>query len=124
MHNCYQALFSGYIDEGLADMTGFASEKREIVKEKLITKEEKDEFWNILSYFTKNKCMIGCSADGGTEHNIALNGEDTGLKSGHAYAVLNIFEINDAQADNYHKSHRLLRIRNPWGKKKKKRKIN
>lgn len=28
IHNCYQSLFSGYIDEGLLDMTGFASEKR------------------------------------------------------------------------------------------------
>ena len=115
IHNCYQALFSGYIDEALSDMTGFASEKREIDGTKFKTSEEKDELWNMLRYFIDTDSMIGCSADGGTEHNIDLNGEDTGLKSGHAYAVLDVMEIPDPEAKNYHKSHRLLRVRNPWG---------
>jgi hypothetical protein len=37
--------------------------------------------------------MLGCSADGGTEHNIMYNEEDSGLKSGHAYAIIDCFEI-------------------------------
>lgn len=102
-------------------MTGFASEKREISKDKLITKEQKDELWETLVYFMKNKCMIGCSSNGGTEHNIYYNEEDTGLKSGHAYALLDVLEIHDNDCNNYHKSHRLLRIRNPWGNLYKKK---
>jgi len=58
--------------------------------------------------------MIGCSANGGTEHNILLDGEDTGLFSGHAYAVTDVFEIDNK--DNPGSKLRLLRIRNPWGK--------
>ena len=27
VHGCYEALISGYIDDGLTDMTGFVSEK-------------------------------------------------------------------------------------------------
>ena len=75
LHNCYQALFSGFIDEALEDMTGYAAEKRQIFEGKLQTKEEKDEFWKLLVDYTKNDCMIGCSANGGTESNIVLNGE-------------------------------------------------
>jgi calpain len=59
--------------------------------------------------------MMGCSADGGTEANIKMNGEDCGIMSGHAYAVIDVFEIPDEDCKNYHKSHRLLKIRNPWG---------
>ena len=35
LHNCYQALFSGFIDEALEDMTGYAAEKRQIFEGKL-----------------------------------------------------------------------------------------
>lgn len=115
IHHCYQALFSGYIDEALSDMTGFASEKRDINGARMKTPQEKDELWNMLKYYIQTHSMIGCSADGGTEHNITLDGEDTGLKSGHAYAILDVLEIPNPKAKNYHKSFRLLRVRNPWG---------
>jgi len=39
--------------------------------------------------------MMGCSADGGTESGIELDGEDTGLKSGHAYAIIDLLELKD-----------------------------
>lgn len=35
--------------------------------------------------------------------------------SGHAYGIIDIFEISDENTKNYHKSHRLLKVRNPWG---------
>lgn len=63
----------------------------------------------------KERCMMGCSAEGGTELYIELNGIDTGLMSGHAYGILDIFEIPDDSCKNYHKSHRLLKLMNPWG---------
>ena len=59
--------------------------------------------------------MMGCSAEGDTELYIKFNDEDTGIMSGHAYGIIDIFEIQDENADNYHKSHRILKVRNPWG---------
>ena len=59
--------------------------------------------------------MLGCSAEGETELFIQVNGEDSGIMSGHAYGILNVFEIPDPKSKNYHKSHRLLVIKNPWG---------
>ena len=35
--------------------------------------------------------------------------------SGHAYSILDIFEIKDTTCKNYHRSHRLIKVRNPWG---------
>lgn len=39
--------------------------------------------------------MLGCSAEGGTELYIKINEEDSGIMSGHAYGILDIFEIPD-----------------------------
>ena len=60
---------------------------------------------------------MGCSADGETEHEILVNGEESGIMTGHAYAITDVFEIPDSDktVKNSHKSHRLLKIRNPWG---------
>jgi len=37
------------------------------------------------------------------------------LLSFHGYAITDVFELPDNDCENSHKSHRLLRIRNPWG---------
>jgi hypothetical protein len=44
-----------------------------------------------------------------------LNGLDTGIMSGHAYGINDVFELPSNDSQNYHKSHRLLKVRNPWG---------
>jgi len=59
--------------------------------------------------------MLGCSAEGGTELYLKINDEDTGIMSGHAYGILDVFELPDKNSKNYHKSHRLIKVRNPWG---------
>jgi calpain, invertebrate len=41
-------------------------------------------------------------------------GDQTGLLSGHAYGILDVFEIENLEKPT--KVSRLLRIRNPWGK--------
>jgi len=63
---------------------------------------------------------MGCSAEGETEGFIDINGENSGVMSGHAYSVIDVFELDylpdiKENKKNYHGNHRLLRIRNPWG---------
>ena len=60
--------------------------------------------------------LMGCSVTGGTEHAIRIDGVDTGILSGHAYSLNDVFEIEDENMDKERKSHRLLRVRNPWGR--------
>jgi hypothetical protein len=113
LHNCYAALASGDIAQGLADMTGLVADKTRLTA--LTTPEEKDALWKQLTDSKATGSMMGCSAEGETEANILVNGEDSGIMSGHAYGIMDVFELKDDNSENYHKSHRLVRIRNPWG---------
>lgn len=60
---------------------------------------------------------MGCSRSaGGTENSVVIDGEDTGIISGHAYGIMDVFDLHDPEMQNPRKTHRILRIRNPWGK--------
>ena len=83
LHGSYAALASGFIDDGLVDLTGLTSKKMVIDSEKMNNAYEADKLWNILlinstlehnnknnkqkdkiisaKYYTRNKTMIGCS---------------------------------------------------------------
>ena len=136
LHGSYAALVSGCIDEGLVDMTGLVSKK--MIKENLAGKSE--ALWEQLKERSKlehegviktqtgkvvtakiykmNKSMMGCSV----EHNgknkemeVSMQGHKIGIIAGHAYSILDVFEIDKARTKKPRKSSRLLRIRNPWG---------
>jgi calpain len=51
--------------------------------------------------------LMGCSADGGTESLITLEGERTGIYSGHAYSIIDIFTMNylDEEEKNRHENN-------------------
>ena len=137
LHGSYSALASGCIDDGLVDMTGLVSKK--MIKENLVGKSE--ELWALLKersklkfegtiktqtgkivtakIYTRNKSMMGCSV----EHNgkikeaeVSMQGHKIGIIAGHAYSILDVFEIPKARSKKARKTSRLLRIRNPWGK--------
>ena len=75
--------------------------------------------------------MMGCSAEGQTEGFIFTGDENTGIMSGHAYSVIDVFQLpyytktQDEKQEKYKAEgrdiskirgfHRMLRIRNPWG---------
>ncbi|EAS01497.1 calpain family cysteine protease (macronuclear) [Tetrahymena thermophila SB210] len=156
IHNCYQALTSGDIGQGLSDLTGQVSMKMRFdsikttlqqieggdfdksgimingvkydcsdeasykkVYDKIV--QERDNLWNALSLFDNQGSLMGCSADGGTESAITYNDEKAGIYSGHAYSVIDIFQIDYSQEEkknhdsNHRQYHRLLCLRNPWG---------
>mmetsp|Transcript_40465 Transcript_40465/g.38963 ORF Transcript_40465/g.38963 Transcript_40465/m.38963 type:complete len:137 (+) Transcript_40465:1112-1522(+) len=39
----------------------------------------------------------------------------SGILSGHAYGLLDVFELENPDLERERKTHRLLRVRNPWG---------
>lgn len=116
LHGCYQTLVSGFIDDGLADLTAMVCEKLQIHNRKGEFDREKEEFWEYLENMKQNGCLMGCSVTGGTEKSIRIDGVDTGIMSGHAYSLNDIFELADEEMENPRKTHRLLRVRNPWGR--------
>ena len=68
-----------------------------------------------------NNSLMGCSALGSTEGEIAYpEGVPSGVLSGHAYSVIDCFEIDveliDDDGKNFKTREKLVRCRNPWGK--------
>lgn len=66
---------------------------------------------------------MGCSVAGGGIETQVRNeyNEPTGILAGHAYSINDVFELDkEANSDGSkppkRDKHRLLRIRNPWGK--------
>ena len=141
LHGSYCAIESGCIDDGLVDMTGLVSKK--ILKDNiLLTMPTKiDELWKILKeyssikfdnelktqsgkkvtskYYTRNKSMMGCSVEPNSkmkEQQVSMQGHNIGIIAGHAYSILDAFEIPKARSKKSRKTSRLLRIKNPWGK--------
>lgn len=117
LFGCYQALTSGYIDDGLSDMTAKVCEKIDLHDNSGNWCHDPDVFWNYLLDLKRYYSLMGCSrSSGGTENSVVIDGEDTGIISGHAYGIMDVFELHDPSMQNPRKTHRLLRIRNPWGK--------
>ena len=122
LFGCYAAMASGFIDDGLADMTAMVCEKKSLHDRK--TNEwpddpdgkKADELWAYLMQVKQTGSLMGCSVSGGTEKSVMLDDNfDSGILSGHAYGLNDVFEIKDPKYKKARKCHRILRIRNPWG---------
>lgn len=114
LHGNYYYLTSGFIHEALADFTGSVPLRMDLDP----IKEDNDptpamieDFWKQLNTWGGN-AMMGCSAKGAAEGPIIQYGVPTGIMSGHAYSILNLFKIDKSFGKG---KSRLLRIRNPWG---------
>ena len=130
IHQCYEALISGFIDDGLTDMTAFAQTKIIFKKKgsnvvrynRQKNDKAKAELWKFMLQSNKNKSLMGCSALGTTEGEV-IYPEDvaSGVLSGHAYSIIDVFEIKaqiaDENGDLKPKLSKLVPLRNPWGKK-------
>ena len=123
LHGNFYYLTGGYIHEALSDLTGLAPlriELKSINPDKSPSRDLVDSFWNKLLAMAGHFTM-GCSATGATEGPIMDNDTrmPTGLMSGHAYAILDAFQIEKKVPregkDGTKGKSRLIRLRNPWG---------
>ena len=135
LHGSYESLISGFIDDGLVDLTGYVARKMFISQEQIKDPQLSDQLWSSILACTKitfkpeedpnpniqsklfgmNNSMLGCSVDAKVvESELIFQGHKSGVLAGHAYAVLDAFEIEKKNPKKRKKS-RLLRIRNPWG---------
>lgn len=113
LYGCYEALNGGLIDDALVDLTGYVAEKTKI---KVTTPQEAEELWRLLSQYKSNKCLMGCSIDSeGVESDVVIDGEPCGLLARHAYAIIDVIQIDDPTCPK--RRHRLIRLRNPWGQR-------
>lgn len=97
-YGSYASIEGGFVRNALVDMTSGVSEMVDIKKKSL------DELWIYLNRRTNQSALLGASAtSSGGEAKIA----DTGLMAGHAYAVLQCFEVGNV---------RLVRLKNPWAR--------
>ena len=46
---------------------------------------------------------------------IKLGNGPSGIMARHAYGIIDIFELPNHTLERERKTHRLLRVRNPWG---------
>lgn len=103
----YEALHGGYLEEGIALLTGGRPERIYINnwKQKQGRKVYKeDRLWQKLLTYNNEKVMMGCCISSGKEQK-----DDTkGLVAGHAYAIIDVRMTND-------RKYRLIKLRNPWG---------
>jgi len=123
MHGCYENLISGYVDEGIQELTGFIPEKILIRNEKTGLFPHKmieqyyggaKGFWDFLLARDGDGCLLGCSIKGnGKEGPLVVDGQPTGLILNHAYGINDVIELEDP-FDKKNKL-KLLRLRNPWG---------
>lgn len=139
LHGSYEALISGFIDDGLVDLTGLVARKLVLQKESYNDENNKEEFWTMLKNYsqvsydnikdkkqkelkalilTRNNTMMGCSIDAKVvESEVVYNNHKSGILAGHAYSILDTIEIPKPLSLKKRKTSRLLRIRNPWGYK-------
>lgn len=122
LHGCYQALISGFADDALTDMTGLVAEKVTMFSKATQAFPHEsigtaDQFWDYLKQRRAENSLMGCSRTSETvEVQITLDdGQRTGVLAGHAYGLLDVFELPDEDKHKERKTHRLLRIRNPHG---------
>jgi hypothetical protein len=105
LHGSYLLLESGWTGEGFVDLTGGCNELVQLDEGKGGKFDYMGGIWGILSRCNKEGWLLGCSCEGGREVDSGV-----GILTGHAYSVIDCREV--AQY-----SLRLIRIRNPWGKK-------
>lgn len=134
LHGCYENLISGYVDEGLQELTGFLPERIFLRDDKTGLFPHKrvvelcdpqadsvaNSLWRFLQQRKRDGCLLGCSiaSERGKVGELLIDGQPSGLILNHAYGINDLVELEKSTGDTWEDEEpiRLLRLRNPWGK--------
>jgi calpain family cysteine protease len=94
-HGDYSALESGFVGEGIEDLTGGVT--TELFSTDIL---DKDKFWHEELMNVNKQFLFGCGQMNGAY------GQRSGIIEKHAYSVMEAREVKDV---------RLVKLRNPWG---------
>lgn len=94
-HGDYAALETGFVGEGIEDLTGGVT--TELFSTDILDKEK---FWKEELLKVNQEFLFGCGQMGGKY------GSRNGIVEKHAYSIMEAREVN---------GQRLLKLRNPWG---------
>lgn len=102
LHGSYEALSSGRPEQGLVDLTNGISESIDFEDEEFKQMRNNGTFFQKLKTFVLNGYLLAASSEGSDD----TDRTDNNIIQGHAYAVLDVEEIDGTQ---------LIQLRNPWG---------
>lgn len=102
LHGSYSALNLGFPEQALVDITNGISEEINFQSDEFIQMKNNGSFWEKLQKAVNNNHLLAASSLG---ENDSYETE-LGIVEGHAYAVLDVCEIDGV---------RLIQLRNPWG---------
>eukprot|EP00466_Bigelowiella_natans_P008916 jgi/Bigna1/87575/estExt_fgenesh1_pg.C_220016 len=102
---CYEAIEFGSVNNALGMMTNGIATRYNMSNPSVKKKINDGTLWNMLMLYNKSGFLMGAGTPAGSDD--ISNASQWGIVQGHAYAILDVLELDD---------YRLIRLRNPWGK--------
>lgn len=108
LHGTYFALDGGNVVEALVDLTGGAGMKIRLNDQKYRDEAQSGHLWERIMRYNSWGYLMGCSY-ANRDPTACEEDSGEGILWSHAYSILDVREISSGS--------RLMRIRNPWGRK-------
>mmetsp|Transcript_15945 Transcript_15945/g.21081 ORF Transcript_15945/g.21081 Transcript_15945/m.21081 type:complete len:603 (-) Transcript_15945:330-2138(-) len=114
LHGCYENLVTGFIDEGLRDLTGVACMKIKFNSKGIVKQIKDGTLFQELKEWMDEGSLMGCSKQASSHSTEQDTGR--GILAGHAYGILEMVEVHqDATLTGDARDVKLVKCRNPWG---------